>query len=205
MATDNRPGFKEYFYSDDDGNPGVIDHLIRTMHRMSTKKDKPVDDKKKQYDVDIKAMDKLIADKVKGKLGDKTDEFVKYCSDHYRENIATISDSKKQEMKNMVAKVMSDLSDMDRMMVDAFITKREQLWGGRKRIGKVKEGSDSDSRDTKWMKDVIKKLYEAKDLVDAVSAKESSWKTNKLKNRKSKKGTKPANYDPQEVRKELGL
>ena len=90
------------------------------------------------------------------------------------------------------------------IMVEGYIFKREQLWGQRKRAKSVtpKAVEPSESRDVESLKKVVSLLFQAKDVMEEMAKKEPSWKSNKLKNRKDKRGkAKEPTYSMDDIRK----
>jgi len=204
--TDTRPGFKEHFWSKDDGSPGTIDGLIETMDSIVKKKNAPVGgtDSKKDYKSEIDDISKKIEKLVSPTLGNKTADFVKFCSDHYLKNVWEGTDSDREKHRNFVSESYKKLGDDVSMMVEGYIFKREQLWGQRKRQSKkpTRSVEPSEARDVESLKKVINLLFQAKDVMEEMAKKEPSWKSNKLKNRKDNKGKpKEPTYTMDDIRK----
>lgn len=183
--SDSRPGFKEHFWSKDDGSPGTIDGLILTMDGFIKKKENPIQQaKEKGQDLttEIDSITKKIAAMVQPKLGNKAEDFAKYCSEHYLKKVSTLSDSEREKHKVFVAESRKKLDEDTNMMVDGFIYKREQLWGQKKRAKKrspvVPTG---ETRDVEPLKQVISLMFQAKAIMEKMASAEPSWKENKLK------------------------
>jgi len=196
--TDTRPGFKEHFWSKDDGSPGTIDGLILTMDGFIKKKENPIQQaKEKGQDLmaEIDSITKKIAVMVQPKLGNNAEDFAKYCSEHYLKKVATLSDSGREKYKVLVAESRKKLDEDTNMMVDGFIYKREQLWGQKKRAKKPSQVVPTgETRDVQPLRQVIELMFQAKEIMEKMAKNEPSWKENKLKvvvNAKKRK-VKPA-------------
>jgi hypothetical protein len=203
---DKRPGFKEHFWSKDDGSPGTIDGLIETMDSIIKKKNAPSgsSDSKRDYASEIDAISEKIQKLVSPALGNKAKDFSIYCSEHYLNKKATLSDSERESKKKFIAEAKGMLGEDVSMMVEGYIFKREQLWGQRIRSKKVpkKVVEPSEARDVESLKKVINLLFQAKDVMEEMAKKEPSWKSNKLKNRKDNKGKpKEPTYTMDDIRK----
>lgn len=196
--TDTRPGFKEHFWSKDDGSPGTIDGLILTMDGFIKKKENPIQQaKEKGQDLmaEIDSVTQMIEDFVSPKLGNKAKDFGKYCSEHYLKKVFNGSDSDREKHKAFVAESMAKLDGQQKIVIQGLIYQREKLWGQKKRAKKPSQVVQTgETRDVEPLKQVIDLMFQAKEIMEKMAKKEPSWKENKLKvvvNAKKRK-VKPA-------------
>ena len=206
MSAVFKPGLKEHFWAKDDGTAGTIDGMIMSMYSIIKRATPSVDTATpvKSKEEEIKEAEGMITQVVSSKLGNDTKEFVKYCSDHYRNKVANLDATQREAKKVLIISCMEKFDPMTKAVVAGLIFNREKLWGQKKRgVGTPKQAEPSEKRNLETLVQIVYTLFQAKDKAEKLAKEDVSWKDNKLKARKGTGKGVPAKYTMDDIRKDL--